>query len=163
VKMDDPNITMEECIRREEEKAQRHGRTFKWQTVTFGKIENYEDEDDCFIDFEIEFPAIVFDIHLNLRPHNTHPRYLKLNLPVSLNISSFETSLSEYDEEEQNTLRFSDSFLPEVVFPNDPKMIKDSDDNIGILQRPSHSLLKSTIMSNTSYWTLPNTAYPAWV
>ncbi|GJR48409.1 hypothetical protein Tco_1316512 [Tanacetum coccineum] len=38
-----------------------HGRTFNWQTATFGKVKNYEDEDDCFIDFETEFPAIVFD------------------------------------------------------------------------------------------------------
>ncbi|GKE08368.1 zinc finger, CCHC-type containing protein [Tanacetum coccineum] len=43
--MDDPNITMEEYIRLEEEKAQRHGRTFNWQTATFGKVENHEDED----------------------------------------------------------------------------------------------------------------------
>ncbi|GKD70308.1 hypothetical protein Tco_1324398, partial [Tanacetum coccineum] len=59
--MDDPNITMEEYIRLEEEKARRHSRTFNWQTATFGKIENYEDEDDCFIDFETEISAIVFD------------------------------------------------------------------------------------------------------
>ncbi|GKE31924.1 hypothetical protein Tco_1451246 [Tanacetum coccineum] len=59
--MDDPNITLEEFIRLEEEKARRHGRTFNWQTATFEKVKNYEDEDDCFIDFETEFPAIVFD------------------------------------------------------------------------------------------------------
>ncbi|GJY08737.1 hypothetical protein Tco_0375791, partial [Tanacetum coccineum] len=61
VKMDDPNIIMEEYIRLEEEKAQRHGRTFNWQTAMFGKVESYEDEDDCFINFETQFPAIVFD------------------------------------------------------------------------------------------------------
>nr|GEW79576.1 uncharacterized mitochondrial protein AtMg00810-like [Tanacetum cinerariifolium] len=33
--MDDPNITMEEYIILEEEKAQRHGRTFNWQTATY--------------------------------------------------------------------------------------------------------------------------------
>ncbi|GJR81021.1 hypothetical protein Tco_0151806 [Tanacetum coccineum] len=59
--MDDPNITMEEYTRLEEEKARRRGRPFNWQTATFGKLENYEDEDDCFIDFETEFPTIVFD------------------------------------------------------------------------------------------------------
>ncbi|GJU00451.1 hypothetical protein Tco_1110789 [Tanacetum coccineum] len=37
--MDDPNITIEEYIRLEEEKAQRHGRTFNWQTATYGKME----------------------------------------------------------------------------------------------------------------------------
>ncbi|GJY08428.1 hypothetical protein Tco_0375482, partial [Tanacetum coccineum] len=61
VKMDDSNITMEEYIRLEEEKARRHGRTFNWQTAMFEKLKNYEDEDDCFIDFETEFSAIVFD------------------------------------------------------------------------------------------------------
>nr|GEX76243.1 hypothetical protein [Tanacetum cinerariifolium] len=34
--MDDPIITMEEYIRLEEEKAQSHGKTFNWQTATFG-------------------------------------------------------------------------------------------------------------------------------
>nr|GEY00571.1 alpha/beta hydrolases superfamily protein [Tanacetum cinerariifolium] len=61
VKMDDPNITMKEYIRLKEEKAQRHGRTFNWQTSTFGKIKYYEDDDDCFTDLKIEFPAIAFD------------------------------------------------------------------------------------------------------
>nr|GFA03058.1 hypothetical protein [Tanacetum cinerariifolium] len=59
--MDDPNITIEEYIRLKEEKARTHGRTFNWQTATFGKVKHYEDEDDCSIDFETEFPAIVFD------------------------------------------------------------------------------------------------------
>ncbi|GJY81545.1 hypothetical protein Tco_0494296 [Tanacetum coccineum] len=59
--MDDPNITMEEYIRLEEEKAQRHGRTFNWQTASFGKVKYCEDEDDCFTNFETKFSAIVFD------------------------------------------------------------------------------------------------------
>ncbi|GJU94052.1 hypothetical protein Tco_1318808 [Tanacetum coccineum] len=52
---------MEEYNILEEEKARRHGRTFNRQTATFEKVENYEDEDDCFINFKTEFPAIVFD------------------------------------------------------------------------------------------------------
>nr|GEZ80467.1 hypothetical protein [Tanacetum cinerariifolium] len=59
--MDDLNITMEEYIRLEEEKAQRHGRTFNWQTTTYGKMEYYEDKDDSFTNLETEYPAIVFD------------------------------------------------------------------------------------------------------
>ncbi|GJR72185.1 hypothetical protein Tco_0084550 [Tanacetum coccineum] len=59
--MDDPNITMEEYIKLQEEKAQRAGRTFNWQTATYGKVKYYEDEDNCFTNFESEFPAIVFD------------------------------------------------------------------------------------------------------
>ncbi|GKA06504.1 hypothetical protein Tco_0685728 [Tanacetum coccineum] len=76
--MDDPNITMEEYIRLEEEKARRHGRMFNWQTATFEKVKNYEDEDDCSIDFETEFPAIVFDNTLTTT--SSDPTILKLNL-----------------------------------------------------------------------------------
>ncbi|GJS19693.1 hypothetical protein Tco_0448325 [Tanacetum coccineum] len=59
--MDDPNITMEEYIRLEEEKARREGRTFDWQTARYGKTEYYENEDDSFTDLETEYPTIVFD------------------------------------------------------------------------------------------------------
>ncbi|GJU69031.1 hypothetical protein Tco_1255290 [Tanacetum coccineum] len=33
--MDDPNITMEEYIRLEEEKAHRRGKVYKWETVAY--------------------------------------------------------------------------------------------------------------------------------
>ncbi|GJU22329.1 hypothetical protein Tco_1155671 [Tanacetum coccineum] len=59
--MDDPNITMEEYIRLEEEKARRQGRTFNWQTTRYGKMEYYENEDDSFTDFKTEYSAIVLD------------------------------------------------------------------------------------------------------
>ncbi|GJV93723.1 hypothetical protein Tco_1541536 [Tanacetum coccineum] len=58
--MDNPNVTMEEYIRFEEEKAQRQGRTFNWQTARYGKMEYYEIE-DSFTDLETEYPAIVLD------------------------------------------------------------------------------------------------------
>ncbi|GJR37344.1 hypothetical protein Tco_1213028 [Tanacetum coccineum] len=54
-------VKREEIQEFEEEKARRHGQTFNWQTATFEKVENYEDEDDCFIDFETEFPAINYE------------------------------------------------------------------------------------------------------
>ncbi|GJZ86445.1 hypothetical protein Tco_0658055 [Tanacetum coccineum] len=59
--MDNPNITMEEYIRLQEEKALSQGDTFNCQTATYGKMEYYEDEDDCFTNFESKFPAIVLD------------------------------------------------------------------------------------------------------
>ncbi|GKA47530.1 hypothetical protein Tco_0740413 [Tanacetum coccineum] len=185
--MDDPNITMEEYIRHEEEKAQRHGRTFNWQTATFRKVKYYEDEDDCFTNFKTEFTAIVFDntsdtallceptIDLktdsendngkNNMPSSPKPMVgylddldcfndfenefppivyndgltsksdLLIEPPVSSqHIDKFETSLSEYDEEEQNVLHFGDSFPLDVIFPDNLKTIKDSDDNIDITQ-----------------------------
>ncbi|GJS27527.1 hypothetical protein Tco_0488147 [Tanacetum coccineum] len=59
VNMDDPNITMEEYIRLEEEKARRHGQVYNWETATYGKI--WYDEDVHYLrSFEKEFPAIVY-------------------------------------------------------------------------------------------------------
>ncbi|GJU83177.1 hypothetical protein Tco_1285542 [Tanacetum coccineum] len=57
--MDNPNITMEEYIRLQEKKALSRGETFNWQTATYGKREYYDDEDDSFINFKSEFPAII--------------------------------------------------------------------------------------------------------
>ncbi|GJX42973.1 hypothetical protein Tco_0259649 [Tanacetum coccineum] len=59
--MDNPNITMEEYTRLQEEKALSRDEMFNWQTTTYGKMEYCEDEDDCFTNFESEFPAIVLD------------------------------------------------------------------------------------------------------
>ncbi|GJZ78383.1 hypothetical protein Tco_0643220 [Tanacetum coccineum] len=58
--MDDPNITMEEYIRLEEEKARRRGKVYNWETATYGKIWYDEDVHDLR-SVETEFPAIVFD------------------------------------------------------------------------------------------------------
>ncbi|GJS90225.1 hypothetical protein Tco_0772861 [Tanacetum coccineum] len=56
--MDDPNITMEEYIRLEEEKAHRCGKVYNWETATYGKIWDNEDVHDLG-SVETEFPAIV--------------------------------------------------------------------------------------------------------
>ncbi|GJW47390.1 hypothetical protein Tco_0079036 [Tanacetum coccineum] len=58
--MDDPNITMEEYIRLEEEKARRRGKVYNWETATYGKIWDNEDVHDLG-SVETEFPAIVFN------------------------------------------------------------------------------------------------------
>ncbi|GKD59012.1 hypothetical protein Tco_1296521 [Tanacetum coccineum] len=58
--MDDPNLTMEEYIRIEEEKARRRGRVFNWQTATYGKIRIDDDLPDLS-SMEAKFPAIVIN------------------------------------------------------------------------------------------------------
>ncbi|GJY79431.1 hypothetical protein Tco_0485232 [Tanacetum coccineum] len=60
VKIDDPNITMEEYIRLEEEKAHRRGKVYSWETATYGKIWDNEDVHDLG-SVKTEFPAIVFN------------------------------------------------------------------------------------------------------
>ncbi|GKF25613.1 hypothetical protein Tco_0081507 [Tanacetum coccineum] len=58
--MDDPNITMEEYIRLEEEKARKHGTVFNWETAMYGKIWYDEDVHDLRA-VETEFSAIAFN------------------------------------------------------------------------------------------------------
>ncbi|GKF52115.1 hypothetical protein Tco_0148582, partial [Tanacetum coccineum] len=58
--MDDPNITMEEYIRLEEEKARRRGKVYNWETATYGKIWDNKDVHDLR-SVETEFLAIVFN------------------------------------------------------------------------------------------------------
>ncbi|GKE71253.1 hypothetical protein Tco_1529325 [Tanacetum coccineum] len=97
--MDDPNITIEEYIRPEEEKARRHGRTFNWQTATFRKIKHYEDEDDYSIDFETEFPAIVFDNATILSEHKVcPPSESKFDFRISLGESGDVDYMVIFDE-----------------------------------------------------------------
>ncbi|GKB77108.1 hypothetical protein Tco_0944003 [Tanacetum coccineum] len=58
--MDDPNITIEEYIRLEDEKAHRCSKVYNWETATYGKIRYDEDVHDLG-SVETEFPAIVFN------------------------------------------------------------------------------------------------------
>ncbi|GKE14918.1 hypothetical protein Tco_1422495 [Tanacetum coccineum] len=57
--MDDPNITMEEYIRLQDDLAQRHGQTFNLENATYGK--EYCDNLYFFTDFEADFPAIIYN------------------------------------------------------------------------------------------------------
>ncbi|GJW38902.1 hypothetical protein Tco_0064747 [Tanacetum coccineum] len=122
VKMDDPNITMEEYIRLEEEKARRHGKVYNWETATYGKIWYDEDVHD-HRSVETEFPAIVFN------------EALTSEVTLSCEHTKYETSLSECDGEEQNVLYFNDLFPFNLIHPDDLKSDKDNnDDKIDIEQ-----------------------------
>ncbi|GKC90933.1 hypothetical protein Tco_1151582, partial [Tanacetum coccineum] len=92
------------------------------------------DDLDFFKDFENEFLAIVFN--------NAPTSKSDLLAEPTLNpqhIDEFDlkdkTSLSEYDEEEQNVLYFNDLFPFNIIQPGDLKSEKDNDDNkIDIIQ-----------------------------
>nr|GEU56999.1 hypothetical protein [Tanacetum cinerariifolium] len=62
--MDNPNITIEEYIRLEEEKAQKRRKVFNWKTAKYGKIWCDEDVRDLRISFEEsgdEDYMVIFD------------------------------------------------------------------------------------------------------
>ncbi|GJX38283.1 hypothetical protein Tco_0251586 [Tanacetum coccineum] len=94
--MDDPNITMEEYIRLEEEKARRRGKVYNWETATYGKIWDNKDVHDLG-SVEMEFPAIVFNDTLTS----------EATLPCEPMVSSlnndeidFRISFDEFDDED---------------------------------------------------------------
>ncbi|GKE45369.1 hypothetical protein Tco_1472653, partial [Tanacetum coccineum] len=95
--MDDPNITMEEYMRLEEEKAQRHSRTFNWKTATYGKVKYREDEDDCFTNLKTKFPAIVFDDTLT---SDTTLSCESTVSPLNENEIDFRITFDESDDED---------------------------------------------------------------
>ncbi|GJY33137.1 hypothetical protein Tco_0417606 [Tanacetum coccineum] len=163
--MDDPNITMEEYIRLQEEKAQKAGRTFNWQTATYGKPEvSYSNDLDFFKDFENEFPTIVYNDALTsksdfLTKPTVSPQHID-----ELNLKN-ETSLFECDEKEQNILYFNDLFHFNVIYPDDLKSDKDNDiDEIDTEQSSGDmSVIPLPNVINTddgAYAQRNNTAYP---
>ncbi|GKC91663.1 hypothetical protein Tco_1152312 [Tanacetum coccineum] len=66
--MDDPNITMEEYMRLEEEKARKHGKVFNREIAKYGKIW-YDDDVHDLRSVETEFPAIAFNDQISSKKH----------------------------------------------------------------------------------------------
>ncbi|GJZ35651.1 hypothetical protein Tco_0581468 [Tanacetum coccineum] len=94
--MDDPDITMEEYIRLEKEKARRRGQTFNWETPTYGKV-RYREDIDYLKDFKIDFPAIVYEDALTPEPEVS----LKPTVsPLNDNKFDFRISFDESDDED---------------------------------------------------------------
>ncbi|GJX58527.1 hypothetical protein Tco_0289917 [Tanacetum coccineum] len=102
VKIDDPNITIEEYITLKEEKARRHGKVYNWETATYGKIWYNEYVHDLR-SVETELPAIVFndtltsEIALSYEPMKTDSENDndKVNVPLFL---SSEPTVSYFDD-----------------------------------------------------------------
>ncbi|GJS59840.1 hypothetical protein Tco_0654624 [Tanacetum coccineum] len=94
--MDDPNITMEEYIRLEEEKAHRRGKVYNWETTTYGRIWCNEDVHDLR-SVETEFPALVFnDAFTSEVTHSCEPTIS----PLNDNKINFRISYDESDDED---------------------------------------------------------------
>ncbi|GKF54275.1 hypothetical protein Tco_0161185, partial [Tanacetum coccineum] len=88
--MDDTNITMEEYIRLEEEKARKRGKVFNWETAKYGKIWYDEDVHDLR-SVETEFPAIAFNDTLM-----SEPTVSSLNNEIDFRISFDESDDGDY-------------------------------------------------------------------
>ncbi|GJW28229.1 hypothetical protein Tco_0045104 [Tanacetum coccineum] len=86
------------------------------------------DDLDFFKDFEKEFPAIVYNDALTSKSDILTEPTLS---PQHINEFDLkdETSMSEYDEVEQNVLYFNDLFPFNIIYLDDLKSNKDNDDN----------------------------------
>ncbi|GJW88633.1 hypothetical protein Tco_0163973 [Tanacetum coccineum] len=184
--MDDPNITMEEYIRLEEEKARRRAalsceptvsslnndeidfrisfdesddedctvifdkNSFSYKIISVNNLKtdsendndkvnmpllpspepmaSYFDDLDYFKYFEKEFPAIVYNDAQTSKSNLLTERILNPQHIDEFNLKD-ETSLSEYDEEEQNVICFNDLFPFNVIYPDELKTDTDNDND----------------------------------
>ncbi|GJY27347.1 hypothetical protein Tco_0402073 [Tanacetum coccineum] len=86
------------------------------------------DDLDFFKDLENEFPVIVYnDALMSKSDHLTEPTLSPQHIDES--DLKDETSLSEYDEVEQNILYFNDLFHFNIIYPDNLKSDKDNDNN----------------------------------
>ncbi|GJR98516.1 hypothetical protein Tco_0270690 [Tanacetum coccineum] len=118
--MDEPNITMEEYIRLEEEKARRRGKVYNWETATYGKIW-YDEDDHDLIFVETEFSAIV--LNDSLTSNETPSCELTVS---SLNDEiDFRLSFDESDDEDYTNMPSFPPPEPTVSCLNDLDFFKD--------------------------------------
>ncbi|GJU80042.1 hypothetical protein Tco_1282407 [Tanacetum coccineum] len=118
-KMDDPNITMEEYIRLQDEKDQRHCQTFNWETATYGKI--YYDNLDFFIDFEADFPAIVYNDALISSQNVSSKPTVSIYNAIKTDFD-FSISFSDSDDEDYTFICDKDSFSYKLIHADELKL-----------------------------------------
>ncbi|GJT24886.1 hypothetical protein Tco_0894823 [Tanacetum coccineum] len=162
--MDDPNITMEEYIRLEEEKARRRGKVYNWETATYDynndkvNMPSFLSSEptisydfDYFKDFEKEFPAIAYNDALTSKLDLLTEPTVSPQQIDEFNLKN-KTSLSECDGEEQNVIYFNDLFSFNVIYPDDLKSDKDNDDDkIDIKQFLEDNVINTDVGINMTY------------
>ncbi|GJT65601.1 hypothetical protein Tco_1017081 [Tanacetum coccineum] len=133
--MDDPNITMEEYIRLEEEKARRRGKVYNWETATYGKIWDNEDVYDLG-SVETEFPAIIFNETLTSETTlSCEPMVSSLNNDEI----DYRISFDESDDEDCTVIFDKNSFSYKIISVNDLKTDSENDNdkvNMPLLPSP---------------------------
>ncbi|GJX30314.1 hypothetical protein Tco_0238393 [Tanacetum coccineum] len=131
--MDDPNITMEEYIRLEEEKARMRGKVYNWETVTYGKIWYDEDVHDLR-SVETESPAIVYNDAFTFEVTlSCEPTVSPLNDKID-----FRISFDESDDEDYTVIYNKNSFSYKIIYVDDLKTDSENDnDKVNMPSFPS--------------------------
>ncbi|GJT11539.1 hypothetical protein Tco_0858581 [Tanacetum coccineum] len=121
--MDDPNTTMEEYIKLEEEKAYRRGWVFNWETATYGKIRVNDDLHDLRFE-ETEFLAIVIDDAF--APQDALACKSQVSTSVNDEID-FRISFDESDNEDYAIICDKNSFSYKMISVNNLKTDSEND------------------------------------
>ncbi|GKD13429.1 hypothetical protein Tco_1197836 [Tanacetum coccineum] len=130
--MDDPNITMEEYIRLEEEKARKRGKVFNWETAKYGKIWYDEDIHDLR-SVETEFPAIAFNDEVSSeKTLSCEPTVSSLN-----DENDFRISFDDSDDEDYTVIFDKNSFSYKKISSNDLKTDSENDNEKVMPSLPS--------------------------
>ncbi|GKB57559.1 hypothetical protein Tco_0913745, partial [Tanacetum coccineum] len=131
VKIDDPNITIGEYIRLEEEKACRRGKVYNWETATYGKIWDNEDVHDLG-SIETEFPAIVFN--------DTLTSEATLSCEPTPTVSYFDDlDYFKNFENEFPAIVYNDALTPKLDFLTEPVVIPQHIDEFDLKDETSLS------------------------
>ncbi|GKE37620.1 hypothetical protein Tco_1461025 [Tanacetum coccineum] len=123
--MDDPNITMEEYIRFEEEKACRRGKVYIWETATYGKIW-YDKDVHNLGSFKTEFTAIVFNDALTSKVTLSCEPTVS---PINSHKIDFRTSFDESDDDDYTVIYDENSFSYKIISVNNLKMDSKNDND----------------------------------
>ncbi|GKC41279.1 hypothetical protein Tco_1059001 [Tanacetum coccineum] len=120
--MDDLNITMEEYIRLEEEKAQKHGKVFNWETAKYGKIW-YDEDIHNLRSVETEFLAIAFNNEVSSeKTLSCEPTVSSLNDEIN-----FRITFDDSDDEDYTVIFDKNTFSYKIISTNDLKMDSEND------------------------------------
>ncbi|GJR85927.1 hypothetical protein Tco_0209938 [Tanacetum coccineum] len=137
--MNESNITMEEYIRLEEERARRRGKVYNWETAMYGKIWDNEDVYDLRY-VETEFPAIVFNETLTSEARlSCEPTVSSLNNDEI----DFRISFDEFDDEDCMVIFDKNSFSYKIIYVNNLKTDSENDNdkvNMPLLPSPEHTV-----------------------
>ncbi|GJY41084.1 hypothetical protein Tco_0428354 [Tanacetum coccineum] len=125
--MEDRDMTVEEYVQYEIEKALRNGKVYNWETATYSKI--WYDEDVHYLKiFKSEFLAIVYnDALVSKSDFSSEPTISPQHID-EINLKN-ETSLSKNDDEEYNVISFNDLFPFNVFSVIDLKLNTENDDD----------------------------------
>ncbi|GJW01420.1 hypothetical protein Tco_1556671 [Tanacetum coccineum] len=122
--MDDPNIMIEEYIQLMADRARGRDQTFNWETATYGKV--YCEDLDSFIDFETDFPAIVYNDASTSNQNVSFEPTVSIYNAIKSDID-FHISFADSKDEDYTFIYNKDSSSSKLIPANDlkPKLVND--------------------------------------